>query len=388
MIKRNLYIFKLYYFFWRFKPLAALMIIYFTQITKSYSSAMGIFAIFNISYAFAKIPSGLISDKLGRKPVLIAANIITSSAFILLSLAGQFEIKYFLYLFAFMWGTGEALSAGTVDALMYETATNLKQSNYFKSIYAKSMYYEQLGCALGAICAMFVTYSLPLQFVAWISILPPLTLLIVACFFVEPKIKRKNTTINKNDIITASKQFIKNKTLTFYTLSDIYFSTLGDISHRFESAYFKLFTSDWIISLAKVLKHLFGMLGFAFVPFIKYLSNSKIYFGSISCNILIRTIAVIANNIYTPFIHMFINFFYATASTARTDILQHEFLPQYRATTQSIIQFIKGLYMSTITYLLGIVADLYGIYVAMLSLIVLRIIGLCIVHTVQHFYKI
>ncbi len=383
MIEINLYIFKLYYFFWRFKPLATLMIVYFTQIMKSYSLAMGIFAIFNISYAFAKIPSGLISDKFGRKSTLIVANILTSTAFILLSLAGHFEIKHLLCFFAFLWGVGEALSAGTVDALMYETAKELKQSDYFKSIYAKSMYYDQFGCALGAICAMFITYFLSLQFVAWLSIIPPIILLIVACFFIEPQIKRKNISISKKDIITASKQFIKNKTLAFYALFDIYFSTLSDISHRFESAYFKIFTTDWVISLARVLKHFCGMIGFAFMPYIKHLSNAKTYFGSISCNVLIRTIAIIANNIYTPFIHMFINFFYATASVAKTDILQHEFMPQYRATSQSIIQFVKGIYMSIVMYLLGIIADIYGIYIAMLSLIILRIIGLVAVYFIK-----
>lgn len=388
MISRNLYIFKLYYFCWRFKPLTALMIIYFTQIMKSYSAAMGIFAIFNISYAFAKIPSGLLSDKLGRKPILISANILISVAFIILALAGQFELKYLLYVFAFMWGLGEALSVGTIDALMYETAENLKQYNHFKSIYAKSMYYDQLGCALGAACSAFITYSWPIQIVAWISILPPLSLLIISFFFIEPQIRTKRISISANNLITALKQFAKNKTLTFYAIFDIYFSTLGDISHRFESAYFKLFTTNWLISFVRVLKHVCGMLGFASIAYIKHLSNTKLYFGAISCNVCIRTIAVIANNICTPFIHTVINFFYAIAATGKTDILQQEFSPDYRATTQSIIQFTKGLYMSAIMYLLGIIADTYSIYTAMLSLILLRIVGLIVAYFIKKFYQI
>lgn len=388
MIKRNLYIFKLYYFWWRFKPLTALMTIYFTQIMKSYSAAMAVFAIFNIVYALAKIPSGLLSDKHGRKPILISANIIISLAFIILALAGQFEIKYFLYLFAFLWGIGEALSVGTIDALMYETAKNLKQYNHFRSIYAKSMYYDQLGCAFGAACSAFVTYSWPLQFVAWISIVPPLALLIISCFFVEPKIRKKRISITTSDLVSALKQFSKNKTLTLYSIYDIYFSTLGDISHRFESVYFKLFTTNWVISLARVLKHFCGMIGFACIPYVKHISNTKLYFGSIFCNVCVRTLAVIANNICSPFIHMFINFFYATAATAKTDILQKEFSSEYRATTQSIIQFIKGIYMSIFMYLIGFIADTYGIYIAMLSLIILRIIGFIAVYFTRKFYKI
>ena len=157
---------------------------------------------------------------------------------------------------------------------------------------------------------------------------------------------------------------------------DIYFSTLGDISQRFESAYFKLFATDYIISLARVLKHIFGIIGFAIIPLIKKFPKEKVYFASISSNVIIRIFGVMYNNIFTPFIHMFINFFYATGSTAKTDILQHEFLPQYRASSQSIILFIKSLYLSIIMYLIGKIADIYGTYIAMITLIILRVIGL------------
>jgi hypothetical protein len=129
------------------------------------------------------------------------------------------------------------------------------------------------------------------------------------------------------------------------------------------------------------------MIGFACIPYLKNFSKKQMYFASIFCNIWIRTIALLANNIFTPFIHMFINFFYATGSTAKTDILQQEFLPEYRATAQSILQFIKGIYMAIAMYLLGIVADIYGIYSAMVILIVLRIIGLYGTYKLQHYYQ-
>lgn len=388
MIERNITIFKLYYFFWRFKPLATLMIVYFAQVMHSYSSAMAVYAIFNISYALAKIPSGLISDKMGRRPVIISSNILLFIAFLFLAASGQLEITWTLYIFAFLWGCSEALSAGTIEAIMFETSQSLGQSDEFNLFYSKSMYYSQLGCAFGAFSAMAITYFLPLQFVAWLSVFPPFMQLVVSYFFVEPRIQKKHIRISVSDINLALTQFKSNKKLLFYTLSDIYFSTLGDVSHRLESAYFKIFASDWIINLVRVFKHIFGMLGFAFVAYIKRFSNIRIYFGSIICNLFVRTIALVFNNILTPFIHMFINFFYATASTAQTDILQHEFLPEYRATTQAIIQFIKGLYMACVMYLLGIFADMYGIYAAMISLVLLRVIGLFVAYITFKYRKV
>lgn len=375
-MQRNTVLFKFYYFFWRFKPLAALMMIYFSQVMHSYATATAVFAIFNISYSLAKIPSGLLSDKIGRKPIIIAANICLTAAFCLSALSGQFEIKWLLYLFALLWGCGEALSAGTVEALMFETAQSLKSADKFYLIYSKSMYYDQLGCAFGAFCAMAITYFLPLQFVAWLSIFPPCMQLIVSCLFTEPDVRKKRIAFSVCDLSLALRQFKHNRILFFYTLADIFFSTLGDVSHRLESAYFKTFTGEWVISLARMLKHICGMAGFAFMMHLRAFTKVQIFFGSIISNIFVRSIALAFNNICTPFIHMFINFFYATASTAKTDILQHEFLPEYRASAQAVIQFSKGIYMSIIMLLLGIFADTYGIYSAMMLLVIIRLCGL------------
>lgn len=190
MLKRNIFLFKFYYFFWRFKPLAALMIIYFSQITHSYAAAMMIFSIFNIFYAFAKIPCGMLSDKIGRKPILIMANFFMTIAFFLLAVSGQYKIEQFLYIFAILWALGEAMAAGTVEALMYETSQSLGYSDKFYLIYSKSMVFDQLGCAFGAFWAMTITYFLPLQFVAWLSVFPSVMQLIVSYFFVEPDVKK------------------------------------------------------------------------------------------------------------------------------------------------------------------------------------------------------
>ena len=79
------------------------MTVYFTQVMNSYASAMAIFAIFNISYAISKIPRGLVSDRIGRKPVLIFSNILMTVAFIFLSFSGQFEMNWLLCFFAVLW---------------------------------------------------------------------------------------------------------------------------------------------------------------------------------------------------------------------------------------------------------------------------------------------
>lgn len=376
MIIRNIMVFKWYYFFWRFKPLAALMAIYFSQITNSYAQAMGIFSVFNISYMLLKLPSGYISDKIGRKPVIICGSFLLFISFLTLAISGEYKIVNLLFLFAFLWGIGEALISGSTDALMYETMDELKRSNEFKFLYSRSMVSDQLGCGLAALTTMFITYYFSLQTVAWFAVFPSLFQFMASLYFIEASKKRKTTKLAQNNIFLVLKQFIRNKKLCFYAIMDIFFGTLGDVSHRFEGIYFKTFATDWIISLARVLKHMFGVLGFYLIPYIKRYKPEKLYFGSIICNLFFRILSLIFNNIFSPFIHIFLNFFYATGATAKTDILQHEFLASYRASGQSIILFIKSLFMALVMYLIGIIADLWGIFSAMVILVILRVIGL------------
>ena len=364
------------------------MIVYFSQITQSYAEAMLIFSIYNIIYALSKIPAGLFSDKVGRKPVILLGSLMLAVSFFILALSGQLNIKYLLFLFSVLWGMGEALISGTIDALMFETMEELNRPEDFRMVYSKSMISDQLGCAIGAATTMFMTYFFSIQYVAWLSVIPVTAQFFISTLFIEPKVRNSKSDLSTLKTFAVFKQFVKNKRLCFYAIMDIYFSTLGDISHRFESAYFKTFTADWVISMARVLKHLFGMLGFFVISQIKKFGSTSIYFSSIGCNVVVRTIALCFNNIFTPFISMFINFFYATAATAKSDILQHEFLPQYRASAQAIIFFIKGLYMSLIMYLLGIIADSRGILYAMSAMVMMRIIGLLLAYIWHKFENI
>ena len=86
-IKRNILLFKLASFFDGFWPLSPLVVIYFEQITNSYATAMGIFSIANILQSIMEIPTGIISDRLGRKKTLCVSSLFFVICFILYALA-------------------------------------------------------------------------------------------------------------------------------------------------------------------------------------------------------------------------------------------------------------------------------------------------------------
>ena len=70
-IRRNILLFKLYYLFASMWPLSVLAIVLFQKITGSYAFALGVFAISTVAQSIAEVPTGIISDKLGRRKTMI-----------------------------------------------------------------------------------------------------------------------------------------------------------------------------------------------------------------------------------------------------------------------------------------------------------------------------
>lgn len=387
MIERNITLLKWYYFFWRARPLSALMMIYFYHITQSYTAAAGVFSIFNLAYSIIKIPGGLLSDEFGRRKIIVSASLFLTISFILMAISGNLHIVWILYLASVLWGASEAFLRGTIEALMFETTDELKINDGFKNLYAKSMFSDQAGCAFGALFATFFLNLFSLNWLAWFSVLPTLGQFAISCFLVEPKRKNKQIPIKQN-FIASLKDLWFNKRLRFYACADIIFSTLGDTSHRFEVVYFNTLVTDWIITLGRFLKHVCGMLGALAMPLLKKISSPKIYFGSIMINLCVRTTAVLFNNVCTPFVHMFLNFFYVTASSAQADILQNLFSPESRATNRSVILFLKGILMAFTTFVLGVLADLYSPRSVMILFVVIRVIILILIYMMNRKYKL
>ena len=63
-------ILKWFNFFLDYKLYAPISIIYFTSITHSFALGMSIFSIEMVSSALLEIPTGVISDRIGRKKLL------------------------------------------------------------------------------------------------------------------------------------------------------------------------------------------------------------------------------------------------------------------------------------------------------------------------------
>ena len=373
-IQRNIKLFKIDAFLGGSWPLYALAIIYFEQITHSYALAMLVWSITSLTQTFTEVPTGIFSDKIGRRKTLICAAYSVLTAILLWALAGQFECMWLLFIGAVFWGLCDSLISGTLDALMYETMEELNQKENFPLFYAQTNFWNQFGLATSTLFAAFITYFFSLQTLAWLSLFTMIGQLITAYLFVEPKrITEQRKTTSMVHFFIAFRRLWRNKRLRFYAWFTLINESVGEAYTHIEAAYFQTLIKEWLINIMRFIKQVSGMLGFAFVPYVKRFGMVRLFFTSVTVNEVLKTIGVVLNNTFSPFIMSLVNFCWGISSTAKTDILQQEFSPNQRATMQSIIEVIKGIMAAVIMYLFGVLADIFEPKTAIVATVIIKI---------------
>lgn len=375
MIRRNITLFKLTQFLGGLWFLASLAIVYFETITHSYVLAMAVFAVSSLATTLMEIPTGLISDRMGRRKTLLFSPFLVCFAFLLWALAGSFECPFLLFIGAFLWGTAEAFKSGTDEALIYETMDELGESKNFKIQYAKSRGWGQIGLTVSAILAALIAYFGSLQILAWTSIVPFVAQFIAVWFYIEPKrSQRPKKASSWVNFRLAFKNLWHNKKLRFYAWIEMIDTAFGMATFRFEGAYYQTLIAQWGVNVVRFSKHILGIIGFFIVPYLRKISVVKLFFGAMFGNALIRLIGVILNNACSPFIMATVSLFYGTEKTSCADIMQQEFSSDQRATMKSIISCLSSIFMAFVLILMGWIADIYGTRAAILIAILAKIV--------------
>ena len=373
-IRKNIGLFKIDAFLgvW---PLSALAIIYFQQITHSYALAMLVWSVSNLVQTFSEIPTGIYSDKIGRKKTMVIASILGSASFFLWALAGQLQQMWLLFMGAAFYGLSDAFLSGSNEALMYETVEELHKKEDFPLIYAKYKFWVQVGLAISALSAAVLTYFYSLQVVAWISVVPISGHLVTALLFVEPKrTKVQKKTTSWMHFLIAFKQLWHNKKLRFYASFSIIDEAIGSAFGHLESAYYNSLIKTWMINIVRLVKQVSGMIGFALVPLFRRFGSVKCFFSALTFAELLRFTALLLNNAFSPFIMVFRKSLWSVSHTAQTDILQKEFSADQRATMQSIIALLKGILGAGALYFFGVIADMYEPKMAIWLIFGIRIV--------------
>jgi MFS family permease len=342
-----------------FLPVLAL---YFEKSLYSAKNIAIIFAIEAISVAIFDIPTGVLSDKLGRKNISIAAYGTLLLSVIVLLLAGNNMVMFIIY--AALSGLSMALGSGNGQSLIYDTLKEENKENLYKKIIGISNSMWPLGASLSSILGGYLA-SKSLTTAIYFTLIPVGIAFILTFFLKEPKYKKSETSsfIHAKD---AFKEIFRNKQLIILFIGGFLLMSIGESLHNFNSIFLN-FKNLPIIYFGYFGAAMFGLS--ALGHYIGHDVSEK--FGNKSTLILAVTFSPIiglastlTHTYFSAILLSIPSIFFGIKNVVSDYLFNKNVLSSHRATINSILNSSNRIGIAVVVVFFGYLADLYSINTA------------------------
>ena len=167
-MRRNLHLLGWFNFLLDFRLYGPFAIIYFAQVSGSYAVGMAVFATAQATAALLEVPTGVLSDRLGRVRTLSLGAAFSVVAVAAYALAAD---AWVLMLGGLLEGVARSLFSGNNAALLHDTLTDLGEQDRYHHYFGRVSSLFQFGLASGALLGGVVGIW-SLQAVSALSVLP------------------------------------------------------------------------------------------------------------------------------------------------------------------------------------------------------------------------
>jgi MFS family permease len=221
-IESNLWKLYVYKFFSSFWLIAPILIPFFESNGLSATQVFIVQATYSLSALIFEIPSGYLSDRIGRKKTLIIGSFLLPVGVAVYAFSNSFMT---FVLAEFILAVSGSMHSGTDSALIYDTLVNLEKENKYKKVEGRAQSIQSIGVGTASILGgLFALITIRFPFyvnIATASILFPLSLLMV-----EPARKKLKSKNHLREILRISKYSIKHpKILSVILYSSLILST-------------------------------------------------------------------------------------------------------------------------------------------------------------------
>jgi MFS family permease len=351
-----------------------IVILYFSQVTQSFTLALSLFSLTHLASALGELPTGIYSDSYGRTACLRLGAVAAAGAVGCYALGQSYAL---LACGALLQGLSLACYSGNNDALLYETLAENQQTEkfsvYYGQVTAKASLAAVVATILGAMIAYW-SFSLTL----WLSVGPQLLGVLLSLRLIEPSGPRAPQTNPYAHLQGAFKALGANRQLKLLSFAEILANAVGEILVRFLAAFYATLWPIWAIGLARVIQYTGQMVSFHLSGRIlqRFEAISVLIFNNI-LNRLIGIFALLVPTLASPALLASSGFLYGITATARATLLQREFADQQRATLASLNGLLGSICFAGLAPIFGFIADTVGLIEALVvaQLLLLPVIG-------------
>ena len=260
MYKKNIHLLKIFNFLIGFSLFAPLAIIYFSRVSGSYTLGASIFGITMLASAIFEVPTGIWSDRVGRRVTIILGSWTRVIAFILYAIGLSY---WWLVAGAILEGLSRSFYSGNNDTLLHDTLADDGMEGDYDEHLGKTTSTEHMAYGISGLLGGIVA-SISFAYVMWLSVVSQAIMLYISYKFVEPKLRSHLDTNLFAHIKEAVKLFVHNKKLRLLSITDAISFSTGEVSFQFRSAFLQSVWPLWAIGIVSTLTSIGASLSFHF----------------------------------------------------------------------------------------------------------------------------
>lgn len=362
-IARNIRILSWLNFCTDFVFFAPVAILYFAHVTGSYALGMSIFSLAYVSSAIFEIPTGIVSDLVGRKKTTILG---AASSVLCVALYAAGGSYWWLAFGALLQGLSRAFYSGNNDALLHDTLRETGKENEYHTYLGKTSSMFQIALAIASVMGGFMA-SRSFAFVMWASVIPQIGALVIATQLVEPSIISR---VNSNVFSHLSESllhFRQNYRLRLLTFASAMRFGLGESGYFLRSAFISTLWPLWAIGAISALSNVGAAWSYFYGG--KLIDRFKplrvLNFEVISTRV-VNLVALLFPSIVSPALMGTSSLTFGVGWVALGSLLQKEFTQAQRATMGSINTLAGNLAFGVFSVILGVLADWHGARTALI----------------------
>lgn len=208
-------------FFMMFLVLMPVLIPFFNSLGLNMEKVFILLSLFSIACFIFEIPSGYVSDIMGRKKTLVTSSILKGIGFTLFAVADGFEV---LVIAEIILGAAVSLSSGTDTSLIYDTLIAVNSKKAQIKILGRSIYFLTLGEGIASLLASLLMYfAFTVHDLVRISAFLGWIPLIIAMTLVEPPRKMMGKEHKENFKMIYRNLFKESKLLKYIIMNMIFY---------------------------------------------------------------------------------------------------------------------------------------------------------------------
>lgn len=365
MSGKNIRLLSIFNFLIGFSLFAPLAIIYFAKVSGSFVLGTSIFGIIMLSSAIFELPTGIWSDKMGRKYTVVMGTWSRLIAFVFYAIGASYG---WLVIGAILEGLSRSLYSGNNDALLYDTLVDDNKLENYEEVQGKISSLEQLSMGISAILSGLIVFF-SFNDLLWFSVLIHCVMLVTTYFLVEPRSRKVHDTNVFSHVKEAISLFVRNKKLRLLSLASILSYSISELKWEFSSAFIATVWPVWAIGISKMLPSFGASISFFFSGKLikKFKAVNILLFDSIYGK-FISFVSLIFPSVFSPLLMSTPSFLYGVSCVAEKTLMQHEFSDHQRATMSSLNSLAGSFGFAIMSLVLGSLADLFGPAKAMIVL--------------------